>query len=181
MMANLRAAVLLASLIVVPIIAIIGTDPIIEAWYKLRGKPANPAAQVPVTTAQPSKNQNVEATSPDNRALALNVSAANAEPFPVKPTTAVVALPDAAFKPIANNPPPARERFSAYEQKLRQLGASSYKLEAFDDRGTQYRFECQFRGANSQQPVLFEALDADPVQAVQNVVAQVETAFGSPR
>jgi hypothetical protein len=65
--------------------------------------------------------------------------------------------------------------FHAAEQRLRQMGATYYVLEAIEPRTQEYRFFCKVAaGARPDQTRAFYAADRDALAAVNEVVRQVE-------
>jgi hypothetical protein len=97
-----------------------------------------------------------------------------------------VPAPLAVLGPSAD----ARDRFKGLERRLRELGATYYRLETWGDGGELYRFQCQlefsgnapsngppangapFNGAPPNRQ--FEATDRDAFQAMARVVHDVE-------
>jgi hypothetical protein len=66
--------------------------------------------------------------------------------------------------------------FTWMQRRLRELGAIYYKLENGGPKGEMFRFQCQMAvpgSPNGVQP--FEAIEGDPLKAMQRVVQQVET------
>lgn len=62
------------------------------------------------------------------------------------------------------------------QDRLRQLGATYYLLESWGDSSRQYRFYCRMAiGGNPKYTRQFWSIDADPLQAMANVLEQVET------
>lgn len=65
--------------------------------------------------------------------------------------------------------------FATSEQRLRELGATYYRLESWGDRGEFYRCACDVRlGSRSRAARHFEAIEPTASQAVAAVIAQVE-------
>jgi hypothetical protein len=65
--------------------------------------------------------------------------------------------------------------FHAAEERLRQMGATYYVLEALEPRTQEYRFFCKVAaGARPDQTRAFYAADRDALAAVNAVVRQVE-------
>ena len=113
----------------------------------------SPAGNLPQFDAAPHVNNDPAA----NKASAVQP--------PVQPPS------EAASLPVV----PSRERFSSLETRLQQLGAKYYKLITAGDQNELFHFECQLPvAANAAPPRMFEATDADPIQAVARVVHQVE-------
>lgn len=69
----------------------------------------------------------------------------------------------------------AQDGFSVLERRLRELGATQYRLETWGADGGLYRFRCLM--AVPERPThnrYFEATDAEALRAMQRVLAQVE-------
>ena len=68
------------------------------------------------------------------------------------------------------------DRFSYTEKRLRELGATHYRLEPSGPDGRQYRFWCEMAYTGSSGAIrLFQSTAADPMQAVSEVLSEVET------
>ena len=81
----------------------------------------------------------------------------------------------AAPQPNAQ-PPAAVDQFVYVQQRLRQLGATYYLLEAWGSDRQLYRFYCKMAvGGNASYTRYFEATDSNPLQAMAQVLQQVET------
>ncbi len=68
-------------------------------------------------------------------------------------------------------------QFRRMEQRLRDLGATYYLLETWGTNGDRYRFFCKMSlagNADYNRNRIFQATAADPMQAMQDVLAQVE-------
>jgi hypothetical protein len=69
----------------------------------------------------------------------------------------------------------AANPFMAMQDRLRQLGATYYLLETWGNQRQFFRFYCQMAvGGNSAFTHYFEATNANPMQAMADVLAQVE-------
>jgi hypothetical protein len=67
------------------------------------------------------------------------------------------------------------EPFNAIQSRLRQLGARYYLLESWGNDRQFYRFYCKMAiGGSPDYTRFFEATNADPVQAMAQVLQQVE-------
>jgi hypothetical protein len=65
--------------------------------------------------------------------------------------------------------------FHAIQERLRQLGATYYLLESWGSEQQVYRFYCKMAiGGSADYTRCFEATNADPLQAMQQVLQQVE-------
>ncbi len=61
------------------------------------------------------------------------------------------------------------------QDRLRQLGASYYLLETWGNQRQFFRFYCQMAvGGNSSYTRYFEAINANPLEAMGDVLRQVE-------
>jgi hypothetical protein len=66
--------------------------------------------------------------------------------------------------------------FMAMQDRLRQLGATYYLLETWGNQRQFYRFYCQMAvGGNSSYTHYFEATNANPLEAMADVLRQVES------
>jgi hypothetical protein len=68
-------------------------------------------------------------------------------------------------------------QFRHMEQRLKELGATYYLLETWGSNGDRYRFYCQVALAGNTDyghNRVFQATDADPLQAMKSVLDQVE-------
>ena len=67
------------------------------------------------------------------------------------------------------------EKFRQAEMRLRELGATHYMLETWGPDNSRYRFVCKMAvGGNAEVNRYFQAIDDNPWQAMQSVLAQVE-------
>jgi hypothetical protein len=65
--------------------------------------------------------------------------------------------------------------FVSIQQRLRELGATYYLLESWGNGRQMYRFYCKISiGGNADYTRCFEATQADPLQAMVQVLRQVE-------
>lgn len=77
----------------------------------------------------------------------------------------------------APTPSPALQTdpFRSIQERLRKLGATYYLLESWGSEQQLYRFYCKMAvGGNPDYTHYFEATHADPLQAMQQVLLQVE-------
>jgi hypothetical protein len=89
-------------------------------------------------------------------------------------TPAAHVNPDAASLP--GQPATAADRFAYIQSQLRRLGATYYLLESWGDEQPLYRFYCKMAmGGNAGYTRYFEATDANPLQAMSQVLREVET------
>ncbi len=84
------------------------------------------------------------------------------------------------LRPLSGAPgvltaPPMEGRFAAIQDRLRQLGATYYLLESWGSREYLYRFYCKVAvGGNPDYTHFFEATHRDPLEAMGEVLRQVE-------
>jgi hypothetical protein len=72
--------------------------------------------------------------------------------------------------------------FQAIPQRLRELGATYYLLEAWGSDQQMYRFYCKMAvGGSADYTRCFEASHGDPLQAMRQVLQEVETWRGAGR
>ncbi len=78
-------------------------------------------------------------------------------------------------EPVADGP------FERIERRLRELGATYYRLETWGSDGRSYRFYCQMGPATAtSRPPTFEAIDHRSLGAMQRVLADIEAWLGLP-
>ena len=66
--------------------------------------------------------------------------------------------------------------FRYIQDRLRQLGATYYLLESWGNQQQMYRFYCKMAvGGSAAYTRCFEATNANPLQAMRQVLRQVET------
>ena len=67
------------------------------------------------------------------------------------------------------------KRFTRIERRLRQLGATYYLLESWGAEGHLFRFHCRMAiGGQPHQNRYFEATDEDPLEAMEQVLQEVQ-------
>jgi hypothetical protein len=72
--------------------------------------------------------------------------------------------------------PNAASNYDGIPERLEQLGATYYVLESWGNNLELYRFHCKMAVTDSADYTrCFEATDADPHQAMQQVLQQVES------
>jgi hypothetical protein len=65
--------------------------------------------------------------------------------------------------------------FREAELRIRQLGATYYRLETLEPHGGQYRFFCKVPlGPKADETLAFFATNRDPLAAIEQVVRQIE-------
>jgi hypothetical protein len=70
---------------------------------------------------------------------------------------------------------PAGDAFRAIQDRLQQMGATYYLLESWGTRQQMYRFYCKMAiGGSADYTRYFEATSDDPLQAMKQVLREVE-------
>jgi len=76
----------------------------------------------------------------------------------------------------------ADDRLATLQRYLRQLGATYYRLESWGNEGPRFRFECRVAFDRASPCARhFEATDRDAMQAIAEVVRQVEAWVAAER
>jgi hypothetical protein len=72
--------------------------------------------------------------------------------------------------------PLGSDAFHTIQDRLRELGATYYLLESWGNQQQMYRFYCRMAiGGNPNYTHYFEAMESDPLQAMHQVLRQVES------
>lgn len=199
-----RSFLMIVCMVVVPVLAIFGTDWIGQLGREQPAAPAprrlppghaaaagesharapagRPPAAAPAWTSAGSQGA-------ESIRASFEVPVANSPPSagssPISPGVA----PDHAGQPIgrlrlasaspsskpAERPAAANDWFRTVQQRLKQLGATYYLLETWGRGGELYRFHCKMAiGGNPDYTRHFEATDRDAAKAMQDVLAQIE-------
>jgi hypothetical protein len=132
--------------------------------------PANGPASVPPPSNPYSEPSNPTANWP-------NIAAAQTPPDAFNPPQD--ARPAAASEPAGPEGTAALtsgdNAFRQIGARLRELGAANYRLETWGAQNEQYRFECRMSiGGNIGVTQHFEAVEDDPLRAMENVLRQVD-------
>lgn len=97
--------------------------------------------------------------------------------LPTKPAnghSSSLATPPMAAAPLSGDAA-TTDPFTWMQRRLRELGAIYYRLENGGPKGEIFRFQCQMAVPGSPSGVQpFEAIDGDPLKAMQRVLYQVE-------
>ena len=94
-----------------------------------------------------------------------------AESAPIQPPTATGGDENARAGSISTADP-----FHRIQDRLRQLGATYYLLESWGNQQQMYRFYCKMAiGGSADYTRCFEATNSNPLQAMRQVLQQVET------
>jgi len=91
----------------------------------------------------------------------------------------LAAIPAPAANAAGESPlaaaPSTADPFHSIQVRLRQLGARYYLLESWGSERQLYRFYCKMAiGGSADYTRYFEATNADPLQAMVQVLQQVE-------
>jgi len=155
----LRVMVMLGCLVLIPLVAMLGdalldgTSRFRESWWVNTATAARDHPGEPAVPGQPCS-----ATDPADHG---DVSA-------LENTRNVTTR--------RGQTPSDRDELAEAEQRLRQLGASHYRLEHWGEDGQWFRFQCRVPiSGNPGCAKHFEATDRAPVQAVAVVLRSVET------
>jgi hypothetical protein len=193
---RLRAAVLLATLVVVPLVAALGTSP--SRWFAVKtadqqvagtASGAHEQREPKANDTHPHDDSPKSSTAPaDSRQLDAQagnrVADQTPQPMDDNPVLRRWAQDESpSGSPVDVDPPVATPRASAgappsqfgrIEQQLRGWGATYYKLEHWSNQGSLYRFHCRMSiGGLKHYNRHFEAVADDPVAAMHDVLEQV--------
>ena len=141
----------------------------------LKPTPELTGLELPKSASWPELNQaNSDAASADRQVSAATPPGgprSDGNPSPLeevasrRPGAAVPQVPDAA---------PAEDPFKSIQQRLRQLGATWYALETWGNEG-RFHFACRVSvNGNPSLNRLFQATDAEAIQAMGKVLHDVE-------
>jgi hypothetical protein len=185
-----RALVMLACLVAVPLTAIFGTslpeiagDLLDKKWPALQasvdepsGGPAGFEPMVSTDAAAILPSGLPSGRAPSQRPP-LSPLSGPAERSPV-PWPNDSGSRVGAERPIMGKQqsaiPPA-DQFTGTLQRLRQCGVTYFLLELWGTQGQYYRFQCEIPiGGNSSFTRHLEAIDEDPLQAMAEVLRQIE-------
>jgi hypothetical protein len=76
---------------------------------------------------------------------------------------------------LPSNSSTASAPFTQIQDRLKQLGATYYLLETWGNQQQLYRFYCKMSvGGNTNYTHCFEHISSDPMQAMSEVLKQVE-------
>lgn len=159
----LRAFIMLACAVMLPVLAMWGAS-----WSEIAKKFQNLRIPAIVEFASASTS-NPPQLNEAPRFLPSSPAAA-----PSAPTLAIAehSEPPIVAASTANVP----SDFRGIQDRLQQLGATYYVLEAWGNNQHLYRFFCRMAvGGNADYTHCFEATNADPAQAMQQVLRQVES------
>jgi hypothetical protein len=179
-----RALIMLTCVVGIPALAVSGTS-----WSEILKKiqdfrwPAilDPAsASTSVSSASPREPPQASAAAPawpSQRAAPANSGVVPAG-YQTPEDSPVGGWPPAA--PIGANraggAPAGADPFRSIQERLQELGATYYLLESWGNQQQMYRFYCRMAvGGNADYTHFFEATGSDPLQAMLQVLRQVET------
>jgi hypothetical protein len=174
-----RALVMLACVVGIPYLAVSGTS-----WSEIAKKFQNFRLPAILTSIAASNNDSADDSSPapPNDAGVPPVFSDGPQNNPTGvPTVSPVAAPHS--DPVASPKPStlsANDSASLssddIQQRLQHLGATYYLLEKWGNNDQLYRFYCQVAaGRSADYTHYFEAVDADPLQAMLQVLRRVES------
>jgi hypothetical protein len=158
-----RAFLMLACAVAIPVLAMSGAS-----WSEIVKKFQNLKCPAILDLASAS----TAAPSPPGEAprLASRGPSVASQPAPI----AAPALPGAAAETAGSSAVPVRCR--EIQERLQELGATYYVLESWGNDRQLYRFYCKMAVAGNADYVhCFEATNSNPLQAMQQVLQQVET------
>ncbi|MCG8585979.1 MAG: hypothetical protein MI757_14825 [Pirellulales bacterium] len=169
---KVRAAVLLATLVVVPLLAALGTSP--ERWFVRSEEPTSQndsaATQVADATKPPTKTAAADATvPPPTTAAGCNTT----QELVIRHWQQ---LPDPAQRSQQGRAGGRTRPLETelVEEQLRQWGATYYRLEQWGDGRVLYRFQCRMSIDDLKHYNRhFEAVAEDPVDAMHAVLEKV--------
>ena len=157
---TLRAFLMLACVVGIPALALSGTS-----WSEFLKKFQNievPAILNLASTSAPATSDETSRVSPPSLAVK-------------SPTPPPEASPARSPEAISGANPEIPAGIHDIENRLQRFGATYYVLEAWGSEQQLFRFFCKMAvGGNADFTHCFEATDADPVQAMQQVLKQVE-------
>ena len=196
-----RAIVMLGCLIAIPAVALFGTSlpTRLLALCDARWAAQAEADEQSVATSRLDAGRSAGGDAPrfgaDTQAGAAAGAASGPPPAEHQKGPIVLPLPGGAgpsdrLVPVGQaNPPPlptapssrpaqlgsGDSRFGRIQERLRQLGATYYRLETWGERDELYRFHCRVALAGSSSfSRHFEVTDADPLRAMTRVLEEVE-------
>ena len=193
-----RAAVMLTCLVVVPLVAVFGTSiretikQVLDRQLGIRfnvfddAHPALTDAPPFVPHAAPSYSNAGTGTASvpaSGRGFEQPPNFLSAStPETTRPIQDSAVIPTSFQTPVVMDlsaPPPAAspttDRFTYLDRRLREWGATYCQLETWGSAGQLYRFCCKMAiGGSPNCTRYFEATAPDPLQAMSNVVGQVE-------
>jgi hypothetical protein len=162
----IRSVTLLATLIVVPGIAIFWNHLPKRVLHKSESKREKPETE----------NSQFFKDSKDSDESLVAVSAF-APLAPIEPTFLLPA-PKVTSEPVMQQVSwePSQQEFESLELRLKALGATYYRLEKWGNRGELFRFSCFVTPLESHSyEKYFQAIDADAVTVMRSVIADIET------
>jgi hypothetical protein len=194
-----RALIMLACVVGIPALALWGTSwsemvkrvqdfrwPTVfsPASASTPGATDAPAASPNATPLTPAGAPNLvrplEATAPLQPPLAPAPSAVVPADYQESSPTSRLAVCDGSENAMSTAS--AADPFGSIQYRLRQLGATYYLLESWGSEQQLYRFYCKMAvGGNADYTRSFEAIHADKLQAMREVLRDVEVWKGTNR
>jgi hypothetical protein len=173
-----RAVVMIGCLFVLPAIALLGTSLpklVTQIWKQQFGIDSTAAAStLPEAPAyQPAAEARPAATAADPAADGDAACLGSAAPPNGQLDPAV--LPAGYNAPVDQPAASGIDRFTALQQRLRQLGVIRYNLETWGNAGRMYRFHCEaLIDGRADFTQFFEATATEPLAAMSKALEQVE-------
>ncbi|MEN6406471.1 MAG: hypothetical protein ABFC77_08370 [Thermoguttaceae bacterium] len=176
-----RALIMLTCAVGIPVLALSGTS-----WHEaikkvqefrwpalleLASAAATPSQDSPATLsiAGPTQAKNPDAGPDAWNQAARDTRAVVPVSYQTSSETSLTA------SPIAAQEAPG-DPFETIPKQLQQLGATYYLLESWGGQQSMYRFYCKMAiGGSADYTRCFEAVQSDPLQAMRQVLQQVET------
>jgi hypothetical protein len=162
---SLRAVALLAFLFVMPLLAI----PAVGKWYDawLLGE-VSVQSSVEGQSGHSPKRRGAPPTFESGAGIGLDEETASARQPASEGADAHRVVSAQATQDMA-------ERFEAIPKRLQELGAEYLRLESVDEEARQFRFVCRMPlGGSAAYSRPFEVTAADPVEAMERVLVEVE-------
>jgi hypothetical protein len=201
-MMAVRAVTLLFCLAAVPLLAIFGKNlpaavkSLVQSYTSAAKTSPSPTERTDPPVFRPgllaSKSESLATPIAGVETSGKTASVGVLPAQPLVPVTAAMHRPDSAASSVtAGNPqmpavtstassetsaagfPPGY--FREAELRLRQLGATYYRLETLEPQASHYRFFCKVAlGPNEEESLAFFATDRDPLSAIEQVIRQIE-------
>jgi hypothetical protein len=172
-----RALVMLACVVAIPVIALSGTS-----WSDMLKKLQDFRWPMVLDMVSASTNAPARSTSGDEASrFASSTAPAQSAVIPAgyqEPVaSAPIGLPAAAGDESARAASiSTADPFRCIQDRLRRLGATYYLLESWGNQQQMYRFYCKMAiGGSAAYTRCFEATNANPLQAMRQVLQEVET------
>ncbi|MCE5303060.1 MAG: hypothetical protein LLF97_08125 [Planctomycetaceae bacterium] len=174
-----RALIMLTCAVGIPVLALSGTS-WREAVQKVQDFHWPDLLKLAYATVTPAQNQpaTLSIAGPtedlDTRPKAWNQASRDTQTVvPVSYQTSNETSPIASSVALQETP---GDPFETIPKRLQQLGATYYLLESWGSQQPMYRFYCKMAiGGSVDYTRCFEAVQSDPLQAMRQVLRQVES------